>query len=399
MSRCRGVLVAAALVMAGCGGDDGRPSVTANAASPYADSPVKVDVRGLEAHERATLEARWTSLGGHVWASRVPLRADGDGAVRLRGFEGMRFLWGMRPPASLKGEESFFPPPRGTSSVALSVVAGPKTVARTLLSRRITPGSVRMRKLTPRRDGVSGYLFTPATGTRRPAALVFGGSEGGNRMVDAAGLLAAHGYPALALAYFKEPGLPKHLVDVPLEYFERGLRILRRQPVVDPGRVVTLGVSRGGEASLLVASTFPKLVHGAIGLVPSASVNLGLGGRPNAAAWTYRDKPIYPRAIAVERIDGPILTAGGGDDLVWNSTGFTEAIERRLEDKRFRFPHRALNYQAAGHLVGAAMPYLPHTRRLERHGGTLRADAAARADLWPRILAYFSALARAGRAG
>ncbi len=47
---------------------------------------------------------------------------------------------------------------------------------------------------------------------------------------------------------------------------------------------------------------------------------------------------------------------------------------------------------AAGHLVGGALPYLPHATHQEFFGGTLRGDAAARADLWPRILRFFADL-------
>jgi hypothetical protein len=60
------------------------------------------------------------------------------------------------------------------------------------------------RKLTVRRDGVYGFEFTPRNPRAHPAVLVFGGSEGGDSMVDAAGLLAAHGYTTLALAYFRQ---------------------------------------------------------------------------------------------------------------------------------------------------------------------------------------------------
>ena len=81
-------------------------------------------------------------------------------------------------------------------------------MARATLVRRITPPTIRMRTLTLRHDGVVGVLFTPRARTRRPAAVVFGGSEGGNGPIDAAAMLAAHGYPALALAYFGAPGLP-----------------------------------------------------------------------------------------------------------------------------------------------------------------------------------------------
>lgn len=72
--------------------------------------------------------------------------------------------------------------------------------------------------------------------------LVLGGSEGGDSVsvVDTAGILAAHGYPTLALAYFKEPGLPSALERIPLEYFARALRMLRRQPDVDPAHLVVI---------------------------------------------------------------------------------------------------------------------------------------------------------------
>ena len=385
------VVAAVALCAAGCGGE-GHPTLSAVGSSPFVDSPVRVEVRGLDPHQRATLRGRWRSSAGVTWTSSTRVRADGGGAVDLRGGAGARVLWAMRPPPGSNHQVRFLPPMRSSSRVALSLATGGKVIARAQLPRRFVPSSVRERRLTVAHDGVSGYLFTPARRKRGAAVLAFGGSEGGNSMTAFAGALAAHGYTALSIAYFKAPGLPRHLVHIPLEYFAHALRVLRGVPTVDPAQVVTAGVSRGGEASLLLASTYPRLVHGAIGLVPSAQVNHGFGGRQGAAAWTYRGKPIRPRPIAVERIDGPILTAGGGDDLVWNSTGFTQAIEQRLVDHHFRFPHHAYDYTAAGHGVGGAVPYLPHTPSLAKSGGTVGGDEAARADLWPRILDYLAGL-------
>ena len=48
--------------------------------------------------------------------------------------------------------------------------------------------------------------------------MILGGAETGDLNGDA---LALAGYPALALGYFKEPGLPQCLCSVPLEYFAR----------------------------------------------------------------------------------------------------------------------------------------------------------------------------------
>jgi dienelactone hydrolase len=384
---------AAAACAAGCGGHTGgarRVSLSVKGASGIADAPVRIDVRGLRAHGRATLRAAWTAFGGKRWTSSVPLHATAAGTVALRGVEGMRFLWGMHPagPPTARAE-GFAPPAVGASTVAVSVVAAGKIVARATLSRRVTPASVHVRKLTKRRDGIDGVLFTPPGGTRRAGAVVFGGSEGGNGMIDAAGLLAAHGYPTLALAYFGQPGLPPQLIRVPLEYFRRAVRALLREPGVDPARVVVMGTSRGGEAALLLASTFPGMIHGAVALVPSADVNQG--PKDGDAAWTLRGKDVEaPEPIAVERISGPVLTVGAGDDLVWNSAAAVAEVQRRLADRHFRFAHEGLTYDRAGHLVGAAIPYLPAPTDQARYGGSVPADATAKADLWPRILRFFA---------
>ena len=91
----------------------------------------------------------------------------------------------------------------------------------------------------------------------------------------AAALLAARGYPSLALAYFKAPGLPQTLRDIPLEYFTSALEVLRAQPGVDPDHVLVAGDSRGGEAALLLGAHFPQLVNGVIAGVPSSVVHPG----------------------------------------------------------------------------------------------------------------------------
>jgi dienelactone hydrolase len=387
MSRVRRTPVALLLaaVIAGCGGSQ-PVTLRVTAPSQLADAPAEVTVRGLDGP--ATLHASWRAFGGHEWAASVPLHASSSGTATLRGVDGMKFLWSMRPAGAAFKNPDFLPPADGPSDAALSVTVGGKTVARAKLSRRVTPASVKLRDLTKRKDGVVGVLFTPTTRTRRPAVVVFGGSEGGNFMIDAAGLLAAHGYPTLSLAYFGEPGLPKELVNVPLEYFARAVRVLRRQPGVDPDHIVVMGDSRGGEAALLVASTFPHLIHGAIGLVPSATVYPAPAAELDA--WTLHGKPVARGQIPVERITGPVLTAGAGDDDVWASRASVESIDHRLTAHHFRYEHHGLVYEQAGHLVGTAMPYLPTPASLLGFGGTARADAAAKADLWRHILAFLA---------
>jgi hypothetical protein len=58
---------------------------------------------------------------------------------------------------------------------------------------------------------------------------------------------------------------------------------------------------------------------------------------------------------------------------------------------RFRFPHREFFFRGAGHGIGGAVPYGPERGGF---GGSLRADAAARAQLWSAILAMLQRMQR-----
>jgi hypothetical protein len=66
-------------------------------------------------------------------------------------------------------------------------------------------------------------------------------------------------------------------------------------------------------------------------------------------------------------------------------------LERRLDERHFALPHRDVDYGTAGHLLGSAIPYLPAASE-SGYGGSPAADAAARAALWPRMLAFVRGL-------
>jgi dienelactone hydrolase len=269
--------------------------------------------------------------------------------------------------------------------VRLALTEGGKVVARGEVHRRVGAPGVRVGELTAARDGIVGVFYAPTTARRRGAVLAIGGSGGGLEAIDVAALLASHGHPTLALAYFGLPGLPSQLRRIPLEYFARGLRWLGRQPSVDPRHITMFGVSRGGEAAMLSAIDFPKLVHAVIALVPEPEVALALDNR--TPAWTYRGKPLGQRPIAVERIHGPILMASAGEDSQAPSSFATRRFEARLSAHHFAFFHERLDYPRAGHDIGSAIPYLPQPDPIGV-GGTPQASARAKTDLWPRILDF-----------
>jgi predicted esterase len=98
------------------------------------------------------------------------------------------------------------------------------------------------------------------------------------------------------LAYFKAPGVPQKLLNIPLEYFRGALAWLERQPEVDAQRTAVLGISRGSEAALLLGVHYRDLVHGVFALMPSSVVNCGIRDytAPDCigAAWTLGGKPL-----------------------------------------------------------------------------------------------------------
>src|SRR6185295_18206336 len=94
-----------------------------------------------------------------------------------------------------------------------------------------------------------------------PGVLALAGSDGGIPTYFQR-LLASERCACLALAYHATPKTQPALIEVPLERLERAPRWLREHPRVATrdGRVGVIGVSKGAELALLLATTFPDLV-------------------------------------------------------------------------------------------------------------------------------------------
>jgi Acyl-CoA thioester hydrolase/BAAT N-terminal region/BAAT / Acyl-CoA thioester hydrolase C terminal len=165
----------------------------------------------------SSAEYRATAAGTLNLSTAVPV------AGRCHVADAAGLLWSLHPAFTSNPTAQFITSGTGFSVTVRVLAEGRVQAAATLRRETALPASVQ----TVRRDGLASTLFVPAkTRPGAPAVVVIGGSEGGEETLTAAAL-SLIGYPALALGYFREPGLPRCLCDIPLGYFARAVHWLR----------------------------------------------------------------------------------------------------------------------------------------------------------------------------
>ena len=382
------------------------------------DEAVVVKVSGLKPREHATIRAELTDGGGQQWESQAEYTADENGVIDVsrrapvagsyQEVSPMGLVWSMMP---VSKHVSTYQAPRNL---------GPQTIEFTLMGAGEKPPKAQLEQMTLA-DGVSrivvrdgplrGLFFTSAGEGRHPGVLVVGGSNGGLPAKQAA-WLAAHGFAALALAYFRYEDLPEQLEGIPLEYFGRGLEWLSQRKEVAADHLAVMGTSRGGELALQLGSMFP-IIRGVVAYVP-ADVRYASCCRMNGtAAWTWQGEALpylAPRfgrppdmvaraAIEVERTHGPILMISGEDDHLWRSWEMADHVVARLKRSHFSYSFENLKYPHAGHSAGrpGIQPSWhgavrnPTSGRENDLGGSAKGDAESTIDSMPKVIEFLTA--------
>jgi dienelactone hydrolase len=404
------------------------------------DEPIHVTLRGAQPGQRITIRSR--VAGEKSWSTAVDYVAAANGEIDLDrvapvagGFTGAGssgLIWALAPEGGPDGQRIFRD---GLDPYTLKLTAEieGRVVASAAAVRRPIAPDVRIEEI--RREGVVANLFLPEGTGPFPTILVVGGS-GGGFSDNSAALYASHGYAAVSLAYFGVPTLPAELLNIPLEYVENAIAWMQRHPALNIEQLAVAGVSRGGELALLLASRYP-VFKSVIAYVPSGylwgAISQSLDPSPDAfPSWSYQGAglpyvgrirndaidlddegalvltPAYlaaladtqraeAAAIAVERINGPIILIAGEADALWPSAYFSQLIVERLRAHHFAHPVEMYSYEDAGHTIG--QPYVPTTVTQGYHGirkvnikfgGSPAAIAAAREDSWQRVLAFLA---------
>jgi dienelactone hydrolase len=385
-------------------------------------TPTAVRAEHLPPDRDVVLFSALVDRQGRLWTGAATYRSSPDGVVDPAGMAPTDAPWeGVDPrgpfwaPELRTLAEACDAPGGGHAErLSISVLVDGVPVATASALRWLRHPDVE--ELPVDADGVVARLYARRGADRLPAVVVLPGSEGGIP-TGTAEQLASHGYVALALAYFGEPGLPEALELVPLEYVDRAIDWLAAHARVDPARIALWGGSKGGELVLLMASRRRDL-RAVVAAVPSSVVfqsigrgfrrtsSWGVGGDglpfvPYAASARYRESrrlvdlyedslrdegAVEAARIPIERATCPLLLLSGSDDRIWPSRSMCEAIERRLREAGS--PHRVVHlaYDDAGH--GVLAPGFRPLRWSEDRGGSRQGHAAAHADGWVRTLAF-----------
>jgi hypothetical protein len=214
----------------------------AAAATIFADEPaalmdaeVAIKLRGLPPRQPVIVTAVQTYPSGSRWQARATFMSDASGNVDIArqapisgtydGVSAMGLIWSAErlPGAATAPPPGFIMRPW---LVSLEATGPDGTRAETTLERRAAGAGVTRHQI--RSEGIVGTLFLPPGEGPHPAVLVVNGGGGGIDEYRGA-MLASHGYAALNLGYFAMEGLPRGLVNVPLEYFENTIRWMRAQ--------------------------------------------------------------------------------------------------------------------------------------------------------------------------
>jgi hypothetical protein len=262
-----------------------------------------------------------------------------------------------------------------------------------------------------------GVLVEAADGGNGTGVLVLSGSSGRVEL-DRARVLAGAGVSAaLTYRWFGGDAQPAAIWEYPLEAFAPDVATLSARC----DRVVLVGASKTAEAFLAYAADDPA-VDAVVALAPShvvwANVGAGPDGelRPQHSSWSrggaplpfvpYDDDadplgdppafaPVYAQSlrsagdrvaaatIPVERFFGDVLLVAGGDDQVWPSVTYAEAVQARR--RALDLPTTLVTHPRAGHRVVLPGEPVPGGGQRMARGGTEAADRELGERAWPEI--------------
>jgi esterase/lipase len=300
------------------------------------------------------------------------------------------------------------------------------------LERLFKTPEIKSQRITDEFVGELFYSDRPENNT-----ILWLGGSGSNLAINApiAAALASHGFNVLAVAYFGEKGLPPTLSRIPLEYFEKVFAWLKNNPITAGKEIQILGMSKGAELALILASRYPFINRIAL-FAPHAFCFQGIALK-DESSWTYEGKDLpyiqlknnwfladmlksiiknepfgytstFKKGLAVaenkeiarikvENAQADLLLFTSKECGMWNTYDGCVEIMDTLREHNYPHAYDLVVYEDAGEPYLA--PYVfPATissakmapRLVLSMGGTLEGNHHARADSWEKAIGFLS---------
>ena len=277
-------------------------------------------------------------------------------------------------------------------------------------------------------------LYRVAGAKRRPVIVILAGAEGGDDAGRRFGpILARLGYAAVSLPYYSPnwgkhapppamPELPGSFIDIRVDQLVGLRKALAATPGLDIDRFALFAGSKGSEFALIAASRY-RWIDAVVAYAPSNLVWEGWGletleAEGTRSSFSFEGKPLdfmpyrgfvdglqlgpaadlraihengraaFPgreaaARIRVERFAGALMVVAGDKDRLWDSSRMARAIASSRTASGLKT--EALIYVDAGHDIAGGSGEL---RDDKRGGGSPQANAAARLNAWPRVVAF-----------
>ncbi|HTY89690.1 MAG TPA: acyl-CoA thioesterase/bile acid-CoA:amino acid N-acyltransferase family protein [Methanocella sp.] len=284
------------------------------------------------------------------------------------------------------------------------------------------------------REEFVGDLFYTDDKNNQTIVFLGGSGSGLGPNMPVAAALASHGFNVLSLPYFGEKGLPAQLSEIPLEYFERVFKWLSENPITGGKAIQLLGMSKGAELALLLASRYPFITKVAV-WAPHAYCFQGIAFK-NVSSWTHGGKQLpfiqlknrwvfesairgmiknepftftytYKKGlkvaknkeaarIKIENSNADLLLFATTDNGMWNTYDGCMQIMDTLRQSNYPHKYDLVIYEGAGepfyvpYILPAGETTMKMAPRLVLSmGGTLKANAFTKADSWEKTIRFF----------
>uniref|UniRef100_A0A8B9IWK9 Acyl-coenzyme A thioesterase 1 n=1 Tax=Amazona collaria TaxID=241587 RepID=A0A8B9IWK9_9PSIT len=412
-----------------CSLSSAAPSIRLSpAARSLFDEPLAIAVQGLGPRQPVTLRACLRDETGELFQACARYQAGHDGELDLArcpalpggsfcGLEPMGLLWALQP------QKPFWRLVKRDVQtpfvLELEVFDGHgDPPGRLLIQAQHERAFLRdgVHRVPVRNGRIRAMLFLPPGNGPFPGIIDLCGL-GGGLLEYRACLLANYGFAVLSLAYYGYEDLPKQMKELHLEYFEEAINyMLQHTQVKGPG-IGLLGISKGGELCISMASFLKGITATAV--INGSVANVG-------AVLRYKDITIPPLGLSPERIkisksgiadvvdalnnplEGPdcqsfiplekaecrFLFIVGQDDHNWKSEFFAVEGSKRLQAHGKEKPE-IVCYPGAGHYIEP--PFFPMCEASTHllvgkpviWGGEPKAHCKAQIDAWQQIQGFF----------